>query len=104
MSPQEEDSKAAQSDRGPRKARAPMADDDGKVIYQSGTPEISLHQLALVLETASVLRAKTEDKSQGKTALAELTGASRRFEVEVGGRKFKLFVQPAALPFREEGA
>jgi hypothetical protein len=77
-----------------------LADEHGEVINQP--PEMSIQSLGLLLDPAGSLQAKGNDKAESasfQTVLHTLMGSSRdrELEVEIHGRKFKLFVQPVRL-------
>ena len=76
-------------------------DDAGEVIYQQGPTELSVHRLDTLPEAAKMLALPGSDKSQNAapdSRLRTLMSASRALDVEIGGRGFKLFLQPVLLP------
>jgi hypothetical protein len=96
-----------------------LADEHGDVIVRPAG--LSIHSLGLLFDPAGSLpgqggeRGKGGDKAEGggkpesasfQAVLHTLMGASREREldVDVAGRKFKLFVQPVRLPVLESVA
>ena len=75
---------------------------DGTVFYQ--WPEGNLPSLQALLSPAGAspakgaARAAAESGEAGQAALRSVRGAGREVDVELQGRKFKLFVQPLTLP------
>jgi hypothetical protein len=83
-----------------------LVDERGKVIYQP--PELNLPRLDPLLSATGVPPARGDAKARPETtesagegapaALRALHGAGREQEVEIRGRKYKLFSQPFTLP------
>src|SRR5579862_7471857 len=82
-----------------------LADADGTVIYQR--PEINVPHLQALLGSAAAgtgaarggAKAASERGGEGaRAALRSQSGAGSELDVELRGRKYKLFVQPLTLP------
>lgn len=80
-----------------------LADGGGTVIYQR--PDSNVPRLQALLGSAAAGAAKggakaaSESSGEGAhAAVRSLRGAGRELDVELQGRKFKLFVQPLTLP------
>jgi hypothetical protein len=81
-----------------------LADESGQWIYQpshQGLPAMSVPHLDVLLETARPPLPAGVAKNAGAAAAARMQaamGSSQRFDVEVAGREFALFVQPVPMP------
>jgi len=81
-----------------------LADENGQWIYQpgrQGLPAMSVPHLDVLLETARPPLPAGAAKSPAAASAARLqaaTGSSQRFDVEVAGRDFALFIQPVPMP------
>jgi hypothetical protein len=82
-----------------------LANGNGDVVYQR--PALGLHRLEQLQGAARAPRPKGDDKAEGagvETVLAKMTGSSRAMDGEVGGRDYKVFVQPVGLPMADAAA
>ena len=87
-----------------------LADPHGRVLYQQ--PEMNLQRLDSLLSGAGAPPAKSDAKARPETAegageaapaaLRALHGAGRELEVEIRGRKYRLFSQPFTVPAAAE--
>jgi hypothetical protein len=86
-----------------------LADETGQWIYQpghQGLPAMSVPRLDVLLLTARPPLRAGEAKNAGAAPASRLQaamGSSQRFDVEIDGRGFVLFVQPVPMPFLGAG-
>ncbi|HSS51056.1 MAG TPA: cache domain-containing protein, partial [Thermoanaerobaculia bacterium] len=89
-----------------------LADEEGKVFYQKGAPDLGTAHLAALLDTAeerrrpeaSVNGEGTKDKRTGEAVedhRLSLFSASEFRDVRLSGREYRLFVEPVILPIWE---
>jgi hypothetical protein len=82
-----------------------LADENGQWIYlpgHEGLPAMSVPHLDALLDTVRPPLPAGEGKNAGAASASRLQaamGSSQRFDVEVAGRGFALFVQPVPMPF-----
>jgi hypothetical protein len=71
-----------------------LARQNGEVIYRHGVADLGITQLAPLLAPAK----PKEDKAAAAGAASSYTSAASYRNVELGGREYKLFLQPISLP------
>jgi len=89
-----------------------LADEEGKVFYQKGAPDLGTAHLAALLDTderrrsaAGVDREGKKEKRPGEAAedhRLSLFSASDYGDVRLSGREYRLFVEPVILPIWEK--
>jgi hypothetical protein len=87
-----------------------LADETGQWIYQPGHQGLSatsVPHLDVLLQTARPPLPAGEGKNAGAASPSRLQaamGSSQRYDVEVAGRGFALFVQPLPMPLLGDGS
>jgi hypothetical protein len=75
-----------------------LARRSGEVVYQHGVADLGVTRLGPLLAADKPKADKEKDKEAGAEETSSFSSAASYRNVELGGRDFKLFIQPINLP------